>query len=157
MEAKKKFYTPLQALAKIQDWCAYQERCQQEVRDKLYEYGLKTDDVENIISQLISDNFVNEERFARAYAGGKFRIKKWGRIKIKAGLRAKKISEYCMRKAFEEINDKDYTLTLKKLIESKAKLVKEKNVIRKKFKLLSYASSKGYEKELIMEVLNEDF
>jgi len=157
MEAKKKTYTALQALAKIQDWCAYQERCQQEVRDKLYEYGLRQDDVESIISQLISDNFVNEERFARAYAGGKFRIKKWGRLKIRAGLRNKRISEYCMRKAFEEITDKEYMITLKMLLESKTKLIKEKNVIRRKYKLLSYASSKGYEKELIMQLLNEDF
>jgi regulatory protein len=149
-------YTPLQALPKIQDWCAYQERCQQEVRDKLYSYGLRTDDVENLISKLIADNYVNEERFARAYAGGKFRIKKWGKHKIKAGLRAKKISEYCMKKALEEINEKEYLATLRKILENKAGLLKEKNAIRKKYKLLNYAAAKGYEQGLIMEILNED-
>lgn len=156
MNEKIKTYTPLQALAKIQDWCAYQERCQQEVRDKLYGYGLHQGDVESIISKLITDNYVNEERFAKAYAGGKFRIKKWGRHKIKAGLRAKKISEYCMKRAFEEIDGNEYIKTLRKLLESKSKLLNEKNKIKKKYKLLSYAASKGYEQGLIMEILNED-
>ncbi|HWY38108.1 MAG TPA: regulatory protein RecX, partial [Bacteroidia bacterium] len=126
------------------------------VRDKLYSYGLRTDDVENLISKLIADNYVNEERFARAYAGGKFRIKKWGKHKIKAGLRAKKISEYCMKKALEEINEKEYLATLRKILENKAGLLKEKNAIRKKYKLLNYAAAKGYEQGLIMEILNED-
>ena len=157
MAKETKVYTALQGLAKAQDWCAYQERCQQEVRDKLYSYGLHAAEVEQIISRLISDNYVNEERFAKAYAGGKFRIKKWGRHKIKAGLRARKISEYCMKKAFEEISDVDYLKTLKKLLETKSKLIKEKNAIKKKNKLLTYAASKGYEQSLIMEILNEDF
>jgi len=157
MNKEPKIYTPLQALAKAQDWCAYQERCQQEVRDKLYSYGLHQREVEQIISQLISDNYVNEERFAKAYVGGKFRIKKWGRHKIKAGLRARKISEYCMRIAFKEIDETEYIKTLRKLLESKSKLLKEKNAIRRKYKLLSYAASKGYEQSLIMEILNEDF
>ncbi|MGZ3865037.1 MAG: regulatory protein RecX [Bacteroidia bacterium] len=156
MEKKPKVYTVLQALAKAQDWCAYQERSQQEVRDKLYSYGLHHDDVENLISKLISDNYINEERFAKAYVGGKFRIKKWGRNKIRAGLKAKRISEYCMKLAFKEIDEEEYIKTLKKLLESKSKLLKEKNAIRKKYKLLSYASAKGYEQALIMEILNED-
>ena len=156
MDKKPKVYTPAQALAKAQDWCAYQERCQQEVRDKLYSYGLHYDDVENLISKLISDNYVNEERFAKAYAGGKFRIKKWGRHKIRAGLRARKISEYCMKKAFAEIDEDEYIKTLRKLLESKSRLIKESNAVKKKFKLLNYATSKGYEQSLIMEMLNED-
>ncbi len=157
MEPKTKTYTPLQAYAKIQDWCAYQERSQQEVRNKLYEYGLKTTDVENTISQLISDNFINEERFAKAYAGGKFRIKKWGRIKIKTGLRAKRVSEYCIKKGLDEIKHANYIETLKKLLERKSALLNEKNKIKKKYKLMQFAASKGYEQEYIMEILNEDF
>lgn len=156
MEKKPITYAPLQALAKIQDWCAYQERCQQEVRDKLYSYGLRTTDVESIISQLISDNFVNEERFAKAYAGGKFRIKKWGRLKIKAGLRLRKISEYCIKKGLAEIDEADYRKCLEKILENKSKLLTEKNKIRRRYKLLQFASAKGYEQELIMEVLNEN-
>lgn len=157
LEAKQKTYTTLQALAKIQDWCAYQERCQQEVRDKLYAYGLRTNEVENLLAQLVADNFVNEERFARAYAGGKFRIKKWGRLKIKAGLRLRKISDYCIRKGLSEISDADYRECLLKILETKSKLLTEKNKIRRKYKLLQYASAKGYEQELIMEILNENF
>jgi regulatory protein len=157
METKRKIYTALQALAKIQDWCAYQERCQQEVRDKLYEYGLHSADVENIIGRLISDNFINEERFAKAYAGGKFRIKKWGKVKIKMGLKAKRVSDYCIKKGLEEITHTDYIKTLTKILESKSALLKEKNKIRKKYKLVQYAASRGYEHEYIMEILNEDF
>lgn len=156
MDKKAIVYTPQQALARIQDWCAYQERCQQEVRDKLYAYGMHSADVEHIIAQLISDNFLNEERFACAYAGGKFRIKKWGRIKIKAGLRAKRVSDYCIRKALEEIDEREYRKTLAKLLAEKDRGLSEKNGLRRKYKLLQYASAKGYEQELIMDILNED-
>ncbi len=156
VEEKHRTYTALQAKAKIEDWCAYQERCQQEVRDKLYDLGLRSEEVENLISQLISDNFINEERFAKAYAGGKFRIKKWGRIKIKMGLKAKRLSDHCIRKGLAEINEKEYRLTLQKLLESKERTLSEKNPIRRKYKLLRYAASKGYEQELVMEALNGD-
>jgi regulatory protein len=156
VDKKALVYTPQQALAKIQDWCAYQERCQQEVRDKLYAFGLRSTDVETIIAQLISDNYLNEERFARAYAGGKFRIKKWGRIKIKAGLKAKRVSDYCIRKGLEEIEEREYRKTLQKLLNDKARLLAEKNRIRRKYKLLQFAFAKGYEQELIMDLLSEE-
>ena len=90
MEAKKKFYSKEEAYRKALDYCAYQERCHQEVRDKLYYWGLHSEDVEALISQLISEGFLNEERFAKAYAGGKFRIKNWGRNKIKKELKHRK-------------------------------------------------------------------
>lgn len=156
MDKKPLAYTPQQALAKIQDWCAYQERCQQEVRDKLYSYGLKTGEVEDIIARLISDNFLNEERFARAYAGGKFRIRKWGRIKIKVALKGKRVSDYCIRKGLAEIDGHDYRKTLEKLLADKARALTEKNPVRRKYKLLQYASGKGYEQELIMQILNDE-
>lgn len=153
MEKEKKYYTPKEALLKIRDWCAYQERCQQEVRDKLYDYGLYSTDVENLIAQLISENFVNEERFAIAFAGGKFRIKKWGRIKIKQELKARKISDYCIKKGMLQINDTEYINTLKRLLMLKAKLITEKNFLKKKQKLVRYALSKGYEQDIIFDVL----
>lgn len=102
------------ALRKAESYCAYQERCQQEVRDKLYEWGLWKNAVENIIAKLIQDNFLNEERFAKAYAGGKFRIKKWGKVKIKLELKKRKISDYCIRQAMKEIDGPDYEKELKK-------------------------------------------
>ena len=91
------------ALVKAQRYCAYQERCQQEVRARLYEWGLYSRVVESIIAELITNNFINEERFSKVYAGGKFRIKKWGRIKIRQKLREKNITKYCIEKGFEEI------------------------------------------------------
>lgn len=153
MEKQIKYHTPEQALIKIRDWCAYQERCQQEARDKLYDYGLKTDDVENIIAQLVNENFINEERFAIAFAGGKFRIKKWGRVKIKQELKAKRVSDYCIKKGLAVIDGTEYINTLKKVLALKAKSITEKNFLKKKQKLVRYALSKGYEQDLIFDIL----
>ena len=153
MEKQIKYHTPEQALIKIRDWCAYQERCQQEARDKLYDYGLKTDDVENIIAQLVNENFINEERFAIAFAGGKFRIKKWGRVKIKQELKAKRVSDYCIKKGLAVIDGTEYINTLKKVLALKAKSITEKNFLKKKQKLVRHALSKGYEQDLIFDVL----
>ncbi|MGQ0829157.1 MAG: regulatory protein RecX [Bacteroidota bacterium] len=142
-----------QALIKAQLFCAYQERCQQEMRDKLYEWGLFPDAVESIIAKLISDNFLNEERFAKAFAGGKFRIKKWGRIKIKIELKKRKISDYCIRKAMQEINDADYIKTLKALIIKKSKEVKGGKEHIRKYKIAKYIALRGFEQDLIWDVL----
>lgn len=151
---KTKITDPDVALVKMQNWCAYQERCQQDARDKLYEFGLWPGAVENIISKLIEDNFINEERFAMQFARGKFNIKKWGRIKIRIELKQKRVSDYCLKKALQQIDPDEYLATLKKLIEAKRKLVKEKNQIKLKYKLMSYALSKGYERDLVMDILN---
>lgn len=153
-KAPVKITDPHLALVKMQSWCAYQERSQQEARDKLYDLGMWTDAVENIISQLIQDNFLNEERFACSFARGKFTIKKWGRIKIKQELKQKRVGDYCLKKAMKEIDETEYLKTLHKLIESKRKLIKESNKVKLKYKLMSYALSKGYEKDLIFDVLN---
>ena len=143
------------ALEKAASYCAYQERSQQEVRDKLYEYGLHKPDVEQIISKLIGENFLSEERFAIAFAGEKFRIKKWGKIKIKAELRHRKVSDFCINKALKQINDTDYFSTLEKIISQKSKLLKEPNKIKKRNKLIQFAAGKGYERDLIMDILKE--
>lgn len=143
------------ARLKIESWCAYQERSQKETRDKLYGYGLHQNDVEQIITELIGNNFLNEERFAIAFAGGKFRIKKWGRIKIKLELRSRQVSDYCIKKALQQIPDNEYISTLEKILSQKAKLVSEPNKIKKHYKLIQYAASRGFEKDLIIDVLNE--
>lgn len=150
-----KITEPHLALIKMQSWCAYQERAQQDARDKLYELGMWPEAVENIIVQLIQDNFLNEERFACSFARGKFTIKKWGRIKIKQELKQKRVGDYCLKKAMLQIDDTEYLNTLKKLIESKRKLIKESNKIKLTYKLMNYAASKGYEKDLIFDVLND--
>ncbi len=153
---KKKVYDKKTAFLKAQHYCAYQERSQQEVRNKLYEWGLHSDDVENVIVDLISQNFINEERFAILFAGGKFRIKKWGKLKIKNELKLHKISAYCIRIALESINADDYIQTLKYLIEKKTALTKEKNKFKKFSKIAAFAISKGYEAELVREIMNSD-
>lgn len=145
---------PHLALMKLQSWCAYQERCQHDVRNKLYEIGMWQEAVENIIVKLIEDNFLNEERFALAFARGKFNIKKWGRIKIKQELKQKRVSDYCLKKALQQIDETEYLATLKKLIESKRRLINEKSPIKLQYKLMNYALSKGYEKDLVFDLLN---
>jgi regulatory protein len=143
------------ARAKAEYYCAYQERSQQEVRDKLYEWGLWPAAVENIISNLIEDNFLNEERFANAYALGKFRQKGWGKVKIKQGLKFKRVPEVLIKKALLAIPGDDYLLTLQKVITKKAKLLTEKDPFKKSYKLKQYALGRGYESDLIADVLKE--
>jgi regulatory protein len=152
---KEKIYTPKEAFLKISSFCAYQERTQQEVRDKLYTYGLHKDPVEEIISKLIVENFVNEERFAKTYAGSKFRQKKWGRLKILSALKEKGISEYCIKKGLAEIDLKDYGKTLEDLIKMRNGKEKEKNVYKKKHKVAQYLIGKGYEPEEVWEKIGK--
>jgi regulatory protein len=151
----KKKLTPNQATIKAQLSCAYQERCQQEMRDKLYDWGLYSNDVENIIANLISDNYLNEERFAKAYAGGKFRIKKWGRIKIRLELKKRKISDYCIKKAMQEIDEDDYITTLKGILAKKSKEIKGGKVQVRNYKIAQYAASRGFESDLIWGTIKE--
>lgn len=155
IEKKKKYFTPQQALKKAESYCAYQERAQQEVRDKLYEWGLKQTDVEETIAKLISSNFINEERFAKAYAGGKFRIKKWGKVKIRIELKKKNISEYCIKKGMAEIEFRDYTKTLKSILEKKSKEIPNRKSLIKNYKLAQYAISRGYESDLVWDIIKE--
>jgi regulatory protein len=145
-------FTPEQAIPKIKHYCAYQERCHAEVKDKLYSFGLHKKDVDEIIVLLIGENYLNEERFAIHYAGGKFRINHWGKNKIKQALKQKQVSEYCIKKALKEIDDADYIKTFEKLVEQKMKtLTGEKNILIKKKKLQGFLLMKGYESELVNE------
>ena len=141
------------ALAKAEHFCAYQERAQQEVRDKLYDWGLWPDAVENIIVQLIGGNFLNEERFARSYVQGKFKQKGWGRIKIKQGLKIKKIPDNLLKKALLTIDGDEYFEMLTKILSKKAALLIEKVPYKRRYKLQQYALSRGFESDLIIDVL----
>src|SRR5688572_30698423 len=100
------------ACHKIKNWCAYQERSHRDTREKLFQYGLSSEEVETIISELVEENYLNEERFAIAYAGGKFRIKHWGNYKIKAGLKYHQVSDYSINKALKSILREDYLRTI---------------------------------------------
>lgn len=150
----KKTLNPTQAKEKIQRYCAYQERSHQEVRNKLYEYGLYRDDVDEILSSLILENFLNEERFAKAFAGGKFRIKKWGRIKITLALESKGVSSTCIRIGLKEIDDQDYQSTLHALLEEKIPLIEQDNIFVLRDRLSKYLIQKGYEPELVWNEIN---
>lgn len=155
-EKRKKIYSPQEALNKACKYCTYQERSQQEVRDKLYVLGLKKIDVELIISQLVTEGFINEERFAIAYAGGKFRIKHWGKIKIKLALQQKRVSEYCINKALKEINHRDYHRILAQEITAYSKKILENNPLKKNNKIAQHLISKGFEPELVWDVLRNE-
>ena len=148
-----KIHTLKTALERLRKYCAYQERYHQEVRDKFYELGLHQKEVEQGISILIEEGFLNEERFAIAYAGGKFRIKQWGRNKIKDALRARKISDYCIRKSLTFIDEIEYMKTLEKTIASKSKQVKEKNTFKRNYKIAQYVIGRGFESDLVWELI----
>lgn len=152
-EKKAIALSPKEIKNKIEHYCAYQERSQQEVRDKLYAYGLYQEDVENLICDLIAENFLNEERFAMTYAGGKFRMNQWGRIKITQGLRFKKVPEKLIAKALSSIDENDYENTLIALLAKKERYIKENDTYKRRTKLLKYAESKGFEKSLILNSL----
>lgn len=152
---QQQYFTPQQALPKAKHYCAYQERCHSEVKDKLYSYGLNKNEVEELISKLIEENYLNEERFAMMYAGGHFRTKNWGRVKIKYELKKKQVSDYCIKKALAAINDEAYANTLQRLADLKLKTLKsEKNIFIKKKKLQDHLLQKGYESELVKEIVN---
>jgi regulatory protein len=142
-----------QALAKAEGFCVYQERSQKEVRYKLVEWGMRSDELEEIITDLIINNFLNEERFAKSYASGKFNIKHWGRIKIKQGLKLKGVPDKILQKAIYSIDDDDYLLTIEKLAVKKAESLGENDPFKRKNKLMSYLQAKGFETDLILLVL----
>ena len=146
----KKQYTPQEALQKIKQYCSYQERCHSEVKTKLYDFGLYTNEVDNIIATLIEDNYLNEERFAILFAGGKFRIKQWGKIKIQYELKSKQVSPANIKKALLQIDEDAYIKTLEKLYEPYYKKLKGTTQI-KKLKTLKHLMSKGFEVSVINE------
>lgn len=152
---QKKKLTPAEAIAKLKHYCAYQDRSHAEVKEKLYSLGLWKQDVEKGLAQLIEEDYLNEERFAQSFARGKFRMKHWGRVKIKYELKQKQVSEYCIKKGLKEIDEEAYGRALNKLMAEKLRaLTGEKNILLKKRKLMNYLLQKGYEQALIMEEIN---
>lgn len=148
------YHSKEQALQKAKQYCAYQERCHNEVKEKLYSLGMHKNEVNELLSELISENYLNEERFAIQFAGGKFRIKQWGRIKIKHALKYKQVSDYCIKKALASISETDYRDTLQKLFNQKLKTLKaEKNIFIKKRKLQDHLIQKGFETALVQQLI----
>lgn len=150
---QKKVYDLNEAREKIRAYCAYRERSQREVREKLLGYGLISEVTDELISELITENFLNEERFARAFVRGKFHIKKWGRIKIKNELYRHGLSEYVLKKAFSEIDEEAYLDTLNDLLHKKLRETKIKDEFRRNGKVAAYAIRRGFEPDLVWEIL----
>lgn len=145
--------TPAQALQKLKHYCAYQERCHSEVQEKLYSLGVWKKDHDAIIATLIEENYLNEERFAIAYAGGKFRIKQWGKQRITYELKKKQVSDYSIRKALRQIEDSDYEETLDKLAREKYVSLKGEQYLVRRKKTQDYLLQKGYEPGKIAAVI----
>ncbi len=154
MLAKKRL-TPDEALKKIKHYCAYQERSHREVTVNLYAYGLFKKEVDSIVSNLIQENFLNEERFAVAYAGGKFRMKNWGRKKIEYELKQKGVSTYNIRLAMQQIENDTYLQTLEKLAEAKWKSLVGEHYLTRQAKTHRYLLGKGYESSLIANTIQQ--
>ncbi len=142
------------ALNKLRHYCAYQERCHEEVRTKLLSLKVYGEALEEIINKLIEDDFLNEERFAIAYAGGKFRMQQWGRGKIISALKARKITPYCINKAMQEISNEEYDKTLRKLVRSGIKKYASGNIFETKTKTARWLIGRGFEAERVWDIVN---
>ncbi|TLU98276.1 regulatory protein RecX [Dyadobacter luticola] len=142
-------------LQKAASYCAYQERTQEEVRQRLRKWNVWGEEADELIAELISMNYLSEERFAKTYAGGKFRIKNWGRMKIKQELQRRGISTYSIQQGMNEIGDQAYVENLRILLQKKKDLLSktETDPFKLKQKLARFALGKGYESELVWKEL----
>ena len=151
-----KVYTVKEATDRIQSFCAIQDRCQWEVERKMKEWGISDEIIENISTDLILEKFVNEQRFAESFCRGKFRIKRWGKVKIKNELKIKKISKNCIDKGLLQIDNKEYMKVLKDLYIKKKNSLKDSNQFIRKGKIAKHLQQKGFESNLIWELINKD-
>ena len=150
-----KFYTPGEAMTKIAAFCAYQERHQKEVAEKLRSYGLDEDEAGEIIIHLSREKLLDEERFAQAYVRGHYRQKKWGRRRIIQDLKQKGISEFCIKSGLKEIDGDEYYQNLTDLLAKKDRQEKEPNVHKRRQKITLYLTAKGYENDLIKMAMED--
>ncbi|HVF97815.1 MAG TPA: regulatory protein RecX [Flavisolibacter sp.] len=150
---QKKYLTKEQALQKLRHYCAYQERSHSEVQQKLWELGVNRSEHDAIISSLIEDDYLNEERFAKQFVGGKFRMKDWGKKKIYYALKEKKVSEYAIKQAMKEIDEEAYKKTVQEMAEKKYDSLKGEQYIVRKRKTIDYLLQKGYESAFVTAVV----
>ncbi|MCH4822168.1 RecX family transcriptional regulator [Gramella lutea] len=155
MRHNQKSHTVEEALQKLMHFCAYRDRSQKEVEDKLNEMRMIPEAKEKIIISLMQENFLNEERFARSFVRGKFRMKKWGRKKIVMELKKRDISSPIIKLGLSEIKETDYRKTLYELAEKKADKISEPNLFKKKKKLADHLLRKGYESQLVFDCVND--
>lgn len=144
-----------QALQKLRHYCGYQERSHKEVKDKLYSLGLYKQDVEEAIAKLIEDDYLNEERFAISFAGGHFRTKQWGRVKISYELKQKGVSTYCINKALKQIDEEEYLEVIRTLARKKSDSLKDDglNSFALHQKIMNYMMQKGFEPQMVQREL----
>lgn len=138
---------------KLEHFCAYRERCEQEVRRKLAEWQVKSDEQDAYVRYLLTEGFLNEDRYAAAFARGKFRIKHWGRNRILSELRSKQLPESRIRESMVQIDEGEYFVALLDILEKRSKTLKEQDPYKRQQKLFAYALQKGYESELIREAM----
>ncbi|WP_298763199.1 regulatory protein RecX [uncultured Polaribacter sp.] len=152
---KRKVFSVAEIKRKIEQYCIYQDRCHKEVEQKMRDYNLIPEAKEMILLDLLKDNFLNEERFAKSFARGKFRIKKWGKQRIVRELKFKEISAYNIKTALKEINEQEYIKTIYTITENRNAVIKEPNIYKRKRKLIDFLMRKGFESELIYKVVEE--
>lgn len=152
---KKSFVSVTEATKKMEHYCAYQERCHYEVVEKLKGMNMIPEAIDQIVGHLIQENYLNEERFAKSYARGKFNIKKWGRNRIVRELQLRQISAFNIKSALKEIQEVDYLDTLDELARKRLQQIKETNIHKKKRKLADYLLYRGWESHLVYEKLTE--
>lgn len=145
-----------EAVHKAAEYCARQERSHQEVRDKLYQWGMRGEEIETVIVELIGSNFLNEQRFADAFTIGKLRQKRWGRRKIQAGLRAKRVSDACITNALAAIEEDEYVEVLKEVAIKRAQLEKALDPFVAKQRVIKYLVQRGFEPDLARKVIDEE-
>ncbi len=151
-----KTYTVDEAIKRMERYCAYQERCHKEVHQKMYEMRTIPEAVDHIISHLLQHNFLNETRFSQAFARGKFRTKKWGRIRIVRELKFRDISKYNIQIALKEIPDSEYYTTFEELAEKRLRQLESENDLQKKRKKFAdYLFYRGWESDLVYGKVNE--
>jgi regulatory protein len=154
---KKPVLTVAEAQQKLEHYCAYQERCHQEVVNKLRELGMIPTAIDTIITSLIQNNYLNEMRFAQSFARGKFRIKKWGKNRILRELKLRNIGEYNIKKGLQEIPEEEYLAAFYSLFEKRKQAVHHLTVQQQKKKILDYLLYRGWEKPLIYDTFREHY
>ncbi len=154
-EPLKKSWSEEEAHEKLANYCAYQDRCEWDARRKLYEKGIKGIKAEELISEMVKEGFIDEERYARSFARGKFRLKKWGKVRIQRELKIRDLANKSIEAALREIDPCEYYDTLLHETEKKWAKTSEKDPYKKKFKVIQYLLSKGFEQDLAKEAMEE--
>jgi len=151
----KEVFSIKEAIHKIEHYCAYQERCHEEVVQKLRSMKMDADEIDVIVVKLISDNFLNEERFACSFARGKHRIKQWGKVRIVNELKFKKINQRLITTALQQITTEEYLDTFHTVAERNWESIRETNTLKKRKKFCDYLLRKGFESNLVYEKVKE--